>query len=676
MAKIFAGALALAVALAALAQTIQVPSPKQGRRGEVLPQSRFRPRTDVYQPTSDEKQQIQGKIDQLGTMVRDLRGRRADDTLLVDVEVFHEAARWIMAFPEEFFNKQSVASTLAVLEQGIERAGQLKEGRSPWTSQKGARLIRAYRSAVDGSVQPIRLTVPEEYDGSRALPLDIWQHGRGVTNYEVNFIASAAKPAAAGFHLPGTIQLEVFGRGNNAYHWPGEADTFEAIEAVKRLYKVDSERMSLRGFSMGGAGVWHFALHHPDLWASVEAGAGDNESHRYNTLPDMAPHQEAMGHIFDNLFEWALNLYNTPFIGYVGELDGTFRKHILARQQLAKEGFHLEGESFSDGVRVVEAPAIRFFVAPNTPHATHPEFRKKMNAIHLENLKRGRQSPSHIRFLTYTTRYNRSYWVTLDGLEKHYERAEVDAKRSDDRMQYEITTKNLTRLVIREAERASGLRIDGQKVSVKSAPEVVLEKSNGTWRQAASADPAGLRKRHGLQGPIDDAFLEPFLIVRPTGTPWHAAANEQALRILDKFDRQYKLAFRGHLRVKDDKDVTDSDFRNYHVVLFGDPGSNRWIAKLNGKLPIAWTQQTVSVAGKSFPAAEAIPAYIYPSPLNPSRYVVINSGLTADWEDWAGDFSTPQYGDFAVLRVNASKEVPDVAYAGLFDESWKLPANR
>jgi hypothetical protein len=39
------------------------------------------------------------------------------------------------------------------------------------------------------------------------------------------------------------------------------------------------------------------------------------------------------------MVEWSLNLYNTPFIGYVGELNGTFRKHVLARQQLAREGF-------------------------------------------------------------------------------------------------------------------------------------------------------------------------------------------------------------------------------------------------------------------------------------------------------------------------------------------------
>jgi hypothetical protein len=151
------------------------------------------------------------------------------------------------------------------------------------------------------------------------------------------------------------------------------------------------------------------------------------------------------------------------------------------------------------------------------------------------------------------------------------------------------------------------------------------------------------------------------------------AAHKQALQILDRFDRQYQLAFRAHLRVKDDKDTTDADFQKYHVVLFGDPGSNRWIAKLNGRLPIGWTRESITLDDQSFPAAESVPAFIYPNPLNPSRYVVINSGLTAEWADWAGDFSTPQYGDFAILRANG-KDVPDVAYAGIFDESWKLPA--
>ena len=301
----------------------------------------------------------------------------------------------------------------------------------------------------------------------------------------------------------------------------------------------------------------------------------------------------------------------------------------------------------------------------------HPESRKLLNAFLYERIKMGRQIPDHIRFLTYTTRYNRDYWVTLDGLEKHYERAEIDAKRSDDRAQYDITTKNLTRLVLRETEHATAVNIDGQKLRVKPAPEMAFEKSNGAWKPA-SLHEKGLRKKHGLQGPIDDAFLEPFLVVRPTGTPWNAAANDQALRILQRFDRQYTLAYRGHIRVKDDKDVTAADFAKYHVVLFGDPGQQS-LDRQAQRQAAAALDQGDGRAGRRrvFRRPIRVPALIYPNPLSPDHYVVINSGLTAAWADWAGDFPTPRYGDFAIFKVKDGSDDPDAAYAGLFDESWK-----
>ena len=175
----------------------------------------------------------------------------------------------------------------------------------------------------------------------------------------------------------------------------------------------------------------------------------------------------------------------------------------------------------------------------------HPESRKTLNAFLYERIKMGRQIPDHIRFLTYTTRYNRDYWVTLDGLEKHYERAEVDAKRSDDRARYDITTKNLSRLVLR-ADRPRHARSTSTARSCASSPRPRWLSRNrmGHGNRRASRE-KGLRKKHGLQGPIDDAFLEPFLVVRPTGTPWNAAANDQALRMLQRFDRQYSLAYRG-----------------------------------------------------------------------------------------------------------------------------------
>src|SRR5437870_1399921 len=121
-----------------------------------------------------------------------------------------------------------------------------------------------------------------------------------------------------------------------------EEVSWEDCPSPLLLQLLDPDRVALRGFSMGGAGVWHTALHYPALWATVEAGAGDTQSHRFPVLTELAPRQQAMCSIFDNLSAWVLNAYNTPSLAYVGEIDGSFRKHVAARQQLAKEGFHFE----------------------------------------------------------------------------------------------------------------------------------------------------------------------------------------------------------------------------------------------------------------------------------------------------------------------------------------------
>src|SRR6266550_2729462 len=227
-------------------------------------------------------------------------------------------------------------------------------------------------------------------------------------------------------------------------------------------------------------------------------------------------------------------------------------------------------------------------VSKETGHGTSPLVRQRLDAFLKEHGDKGQSSPDHIRFLTYTTRYNRSYWVSLDGLEKHYERAEVDARRTAGGISFNIKTKNLTRLALRETASVREITIDGQTLQVNPAPEITLDRTGSTWKVATNEPESGLHKRHALQGPIDDAFLDPFLMVRPTGTPWNEEVNQQALRTLARFDKLWAKYFRGHPFVKDDKDVTADDLAKYHVVLFGDPGSNRVIQKWVGKLPVRW----------------------------------------------------------------------------------------
>ena len=140
-----------------------------------------------------------------------------------------------------------------------------------------------------------------------------------------------------------------------------------------------------------------------------------------------------------------------------------------------------------------------------------------------------------------------------------------------------------------------------------------------------------------------------------------------------RFDRMWGKFFRGHPFVKDDVDVTAADFAEYHVVLFGDPGSNKWIGELNGKLPFTWTRESVTLGKQSFPSQDCFPALIYPNPLNPSKYVVLNTGLTIEDRGYNGDYGTPLWGDYAIVKVKPSAQVPDLLTAGLFDENWQLP---
>jgi hypothetical protein len=655
------------------------PAPPGQQAG--APGGAGRGRGPVYQLTADDRQQIQARLDELDALIKPLKARRGEDDLMADVDVHSKAAHWVLEFPEDVTNQTDVRNVLAVVDRGIERARQLQSGQSPWTSQKG-QVALGYYSPLDGSVQPYQLTIPESYDGSKRVPLFGWMHGRNAGINTSNFLYAANIGATSKVPDWGQLEVQFLGRGNNASHWAGEVDVYETVAAISRRFKVDASRLVLRGFSLGGAGAWHVALHNPSMWVAADIGAGTWP--RHYLMKDQYPlYQAKVINIWENMTEWALNGFNLPLAGHSGDADnqipsipgppgypnvpnkGQLESSIRIREQLAKEGFPSEGEP--NYMTAKGTPNI-FLISANTGHGTSQLVRDQINAFLKERLDKGQVSPDHIKFLTYTTRYNKNYWVTIEGMGKLYERADIDAQRTNGGKTYDMTTHNIVRLVLRETRTAAEIRIDGQTVKVKGAPEITLEKTPSGW-QIAAAKWTGLHKKHGLQGPIDDAFLDPFLLVRPTGAPWNAAANEQAIKTLQAFDHAWARRYFAHPRVKIDTEVTDADFARYNVVLFGDPGSNKWIARLLPKLPLRWTKDTITVGTHAFPAAQHLPALACPNPLNQSHYVVLNTGLTFPEGQYNSDYSLPMLGDVAVLKVTAG----EIAYATLFDEDWQLP---
>lgn len=193
-----------------------------------------------------------------------------------------------------------------------------------------------------------------------------------------------------------------------------------------------------------------------------------------------------------------------------------------------------------------------------------------------------------------------------------------------------------------------------------------------------------MRKRHGLQGPIDDAFMGRFLMVTPTGRSlnekvraWVATEQKHAIE-------HWRKQFRGEVRVKDDASITEEDIATSNLVLWGDPSSNRLLARIVNQLPIRWNAESVQIGSQvpsttlrtSFAAEHHVPVLIYPNPLNPNKYVVLNSGFTYREYDYLNNArQVPKLPDYAVVDINipVSSRLPGgIVAAGFFGEKWEV----
>lgn len=594
---------------------------------------------------------------------------------VVDVAVFAKAVDWILRH-DEFYKPSFEKDAQEVLKAGMERANQMKSGKADWGRTPGRKIL-AYRSRVDGSIQPYAISLPKGFrpGGNKEWPLYVVLHGRGGQLNEVSFIRQHdGKPPEDGQTW---IQLDVFGRVNNAYRWAGETDVFEALEDVKRRYRIDDRRITLWGFSMGGAGAWHLGLHHPSMWSSVGAGAGFVDYYKYLKKEDgsLPAWQDRTLRIYDAT-NYALNLADVPTVTYGGEIDPQLAASLIM-QELAKE----------------QKVSVDVIIGPKMGHKFDDESKQKFMDFHAMHSKAGRpESPGRleIQFTTSTLKYNRCDWLTIEEIDQCYEPSVVKSQQNGSG-ELSLTTKNVTALAVDHAISRRVKIDDAEPVFVSRLPSSKLTatyfvKESGQWKALSEPEAQeflenrSLHKRHDLQGPIDDAFMESFVCVRGTGTPW--AANHQAWAdwTLTRFEQEFDKWMRAKAPVIKDDEVTDDLIRDSNLVLFGDPGSNKLLAKIVDRLPLEWEKDRIRINGKEYSTADHGVCLIYPNPLNPKRYVVINSGHSVHEPDFKGTNALlfPKLGDVAVQKFEKTGNgfTETTVWADSFDARWKFPSNK
>ena len=596
--------------------------------------------------------------------------------LLPDVMIFHKSVDWALRY-DEFFEPKHLDAARQQLALGRQRAKELRDGKPSWNSATGL-VVRGYLSKIDGSVQPYGLVIPDDWKPGEATPrrLDFWLRGRSEKATELGFIADRMKSRGE-FAPPGAIMLHPFGRYCCANKFAGEVDLFEALENVRTHYGIDANRISVRGFSMGGAAAWHLGTHFAGMWAAVAPGAGFAETAEYNRIfaagKTPPPWWEQVLYRWYDATLYAANLANTTTVAYSGELDGQKQAADIMLRFAEKEGL-----------------TFPHIIGPQTAHKYHPDAKPKIEEIVTAAADEGQHPvPERIHFTTYSLIYPTIKWLRIVGMEKQWERTVISAEVTEEGLV--VDTKNVSRFIValptagKISVRGDSIDtiIDGQKVTARySATGAAFLKTMGKWTSQAVVDRpptpmVNLTKRPLVCGPIDHAFMSSFLFVRPTGKPLNANVGAWAAAEMEHAIGFWRKVFRGDVRVKDDTALTAEDVANSNLILWGDPGSNAALAKILARLPLQWTRDKLTLAGQTYDATQHVPILIYPNPANPSRYLVLNSGVTFREEALLTNAQqTPKLPDWAVidLRTPPDTKWPGLVLdAGFFDEAWQWP---
>ena len=126
--------------------------------------------------------------------------------------------------------------------------------------------------SMGGLATGYAIAIPEDYSASKAVPLVLALHFGGSPNGAgasvlVGLVRPAFEDLGAIIVAPDSVR--------------GQWDTPENDRAVNLLlegvlgsYNIDRKKIVVTGFSMGGAGTWHFAAKYPERFSAAIPVAG------------------------------------------------------------------------------------------------------------------------------------------------------------------------------------------------------------------------------------------------------------------------------------------------------------------------------------------------------------------------------------------------------------------
>ncbi len=522
-----------------------------------------------------------------------------------------------------------------------------EKGRDPFAGRTGM-MERAYISEVDDSPQPYRVWLPTDfYSDPRPRPAVVFLHGY-VPDYTIADWGEKLPALADSCNRIGAVLFEPFGRSNTDFQTVGERDVLRVVRIAVEKFGCDARRIHLVGVSMGGMGVWTVGAHHPDVFASLVPMAGRTDYytwHRCSPL-DLPPWKNFLIRLWNPAD--LLPCYRYQHISiFHGREDRTV---LPAHTRLIADRFREAGIPFE--LHWLEGGHMSVF-----EKIADPRFADALQDY-------VRPLGDKVSFRAWLPRYASRAWLSVPLFARWGEPVNAEGEVKDGVVTVSVT--NALRVLIRPWP---GVLWPGSKVRVVlngvEKPPAVLPREGLAFDLGEA--PSGVPlKTPDLCGPAWQVLSEPFAVVWGDGTD-----RFRAERFADWWHRFAK----GRCPVYSAADLPPEVEKGRHLVLIGTPASNPLLASLAPSLPFGVSSgRFVLPDGTSFDATGRGLLFVYPNPRNPSRLVMVCSGLM-----WGRRLPVnhrfdmvPDYVLFEPAPGGAGEAADRVLVAGLFDTRWRF----
>jgi len=448
---------------------------------------------------------------------------------------------------------------------------------------------------------------------------------------------------------------EPHGRGNSSFQGIGERDVLKAIELARQTFSVDDDRIYLTGESMGGWGTWSIGTRHPEIFAAIAPIFGGVDYHSQlseEQLATLSPIDRFLQERLSSL-SMAESLLNLPIWVWHGDVDPVVP--VQYSQYLVKT---LQRWGYS----------IRYTEVPGRGH----EDLNQMNEVIEWFLQHHRKRhPHQVRLRSGELRHASAHWVRVEQGEDPLEFMLVEA---------EVVGPNLIRLDSRnvlEVTLSPSINLVNPEIPVDVVWNGInhrVDLSDGqTTLASESYRPGRLSKSPALPGSLADFINTPFAIVVGTISkdPEMVEICRQKGEAATEFWKHWQNQ---PPRLFEDTELATEDAAAYSLLLIGGPEANLLTAGMIGKLPLRIDGDEIAVDGRTFQAPGAVIQLIYPSPLNPARYVLVTAAATAEGMSFADPLNEKrEIWDFMIVDGQSTPRSSKLAVvSGIFGHDWRI----